>query len=189
MFLLLVGRHLCSSDNYQVRFLFIFKKTKNVYLWAGPTDRWRKTSRRRRDEWLSAGGGQALPDVLRRRSPCDPQEKKQRKKKKALRTMACTWTSVCATLWWGTHTCARSNTIAVLGKKLRLKKNKKTGKKGEKVLFVGGSERWRTGEGSCTREKAFHWGWRTGEERLALWPLGCLSYSRLAAGNSVLMPG
>ncbi len=42
---------------------------------------------------------------------------------------------------------------------------------------------------SCTREKAFHWGWRRGEERLALWPLGCLSCSRLAAGNSVLMPG
>lgn len=115
---------------------------KNVSLWAGPTDRWRKTWWR--NEWLSAGGGQALPDVLRRSSHCDPQKKKKNEQWCA-RELLCV-----RTLWCGTHTCARSNTIAVLGKKLRLKKNKKRGKKGEILLFFGGSERWRTGEGRGT---------------------------------------
>lgn len=90
-----------------------------------------------------------MPDVLRSSSPCDPQKTHSKKKKKSglanngVHVNFC----VCATLWCGTHTCARSNTIAVLGEKLRLKKNKKRGKKGEILLFVGGSERWRTGEG------------------------------------------
>ncbi len=143
---LLVGRHLCSSDNYQVRFLFILKtKQKHITLsWTdwplkeNLTEKWVIIHRRRKG---LAGRPETLLSLW---SAKDPLQKKKKL------TMVCAWTSVCATLWCGTHTCARSNTKAVLGKKLRLKKNKKRGKKGEILLFFGGSERWRTGEGRGT---------------------------------------
>lgn len=177
-----------------MRFLFIFKKKKkNVSLWAGPTDRWRKTSRRRRDELLSAGGGQALPDVLRRRSPCDPQKTHSKKKKKSpanngVHVNFC----VCDPLVRDTHMRPLKHNSS-FGKEAKVEKEQEEREERRKTLI-----RWREWavedrggprRCSCTREKAFHWGWRRGEERLALWPLGCLSYSRLAAGNSVLMPG
>ncbi len=137
----LVGRHLCSSDNYQVRFLFIFLKKRITLGWTDWPLKENLT-----EKWVI---------ICRRRTGLAGRPETQlslwsAKEKKKIRTMVCAWTSVCAYLWCGTHTCARSNTIEVLGKKLRLKKNKKRGKKGEILLFFGGSERWRTGEGRGT---------------------------------------
>lgn len=183
MFLLLVGRHLGNSDKWDFSSSFL----KNVSL--GPTDRWRK-NRRRRDEWLSTGGGQALPDVLRRSSPCDPHTHTHTKS----RTMVCAWTSVCATpLVRDTHMRPLKHNSS-FGKEAKVEKEQDDEREERRNTLIRWRE-WKVEDRggpqrcSCTREKAFHWGWRRGEERLELWPLGCRSYSRLAAGNSVLMPG
>ncbi len=61
---------------------------------------------------------------------CKRPTPKEKKTNNGVRVNFC----VCDPLVWDTHI-ARSNTKAVLGKKLRLKKNKKRGKKGETLIL------------------------------------------------------